>query len=410
MESNLSPRRILPPVSLVLLTMLVWAKVCGSASHAFGQTSLVNVATAPGGLWHTRTVAVSGGYAFTANENGIPYSGLRIFNVSNPTNPIPVYGDESTWCGSVAVSDHFAYAIYGDGLHILDVSNPTNPVPVGQIPGSWFSVAAAAQRVYLADLYNNVPVGIAIYDVSDPANPIALGHVATGITAQNILVLGDYAYIAARDNGLLICDVFDARHPKIVGQAITGDALDVAVAGNYAYVANYTNGLSIHDISDPTNPVTLSSGSGFQTFSVAVSGNYVYLSSGYGLSVGDVSTGTNTTRLATAPLPGYSGGYEYPHMLTISGAYAYVANNNGMSIYSLGRPSSPLLRIVGTTTNTLVLSWATPSPAFLVQENTRLDRANWITLTNAPTTVQLQNQIVISPPSATTKFYRLVSE
>ena len=69
-------------------------------------------------------------------------------------------------------------------------------------------------------------------------------------------------------------------------------------------------------------------------------------------------------------------------------------------------PGAPLLSIHLTSTNTAVISWPVSSPAFNLQQNSALGTANWGGVTNVPTVVDGQNQVIIAPPAGNW-FYRL---
>src|SRR5438105_8382133 len=58
-----------------------------------------------------------------------------IYNVSNPTNPIPV-GPKAIWGEFITVSRKSAYVVSDPGANIYDISDPTNAVIVGQITNS----------------------------------------------------------------------------------------------------------------------------------------------------------------------------------------------------------------------------------------------------------------------------------
>jgi hypothetical protein len=71
-------------------------------------------------------------------------------------------------------------------------------------------------------------------------------------------------------------------------------------------------------------------------------------------------------------------------------------------------PGAPLLTIHLTSTNTAVLSWSVSSPGFNLQKNSTLAPADWGGVTNVPTVVGGQNQVIIAPPAGNW-FYRLKS-
>jgi len=70
-------------------------------------------------------------------------------------------------------------------------------------------------------------------------------------------------------------------------------------------------------------------------------------------------------------------------------------------------PGAPLLRVVLTTTNTVVLAWPAPSTGFSLQQNLVVNNSpGWAGVTNVPVVVGSENQVIVSPPAGN-KFYRL---
>ena len=69
-------------------------------------------------------------------------------------------------------------------------------------------------------------------------------------------------------------------------------------------------------------------------------------------------------------------------------------------------PGSPLLQISATTTNTVVITWPSPSAGFLLQQNPQLGTVNWINVSQSPADNGTTKSVVINPPSGTL-FFRL---
>ena len=143
-----------------------------------------------------------------------------------------------------------------------------------------------------------------------------------GVEAQDVKVVGSYAYVALGSAGLAVIDVRDPANCVQVGGYVTaGYAQGVAVWGNYyAYMADGTLGLQVIDVSNPTNCVRVGGYvTGGRAHGVAVAGNYAYLAdSDAGLQVIDVRNPTDCVRVG-----GYlTGGYA--HGVAVSGNYAYV--------------------------------------------------------------------------------------
>ncbi len=65
-------------------------------------------------------------------------------------------------------------------------------------------------------------------------------------TAYSVAVQGNYAFIAAYDDGLVIYDITNPAAPDLTGIYDTqGNARGIAVAGSYAYVADGYGGLRV---------------------------------------------------------------------------------------------------------------------------------------------------------------------
>jgi hypothetical protein len=67
----------------------------------------------------------------------------------------------------------------------------------------------------------------------------------------------------------------------------------------------------------------------------------------------------------------------------------------------------PQVHLGFASTNRIVLSWPLAAAPFILQESSDLTTANWTMVTNAPTVIGEQNQVVLTP-SPGNKFYLLV--
>jgi hypothetical protein len=68
--------------------------------------------------------------------------------------------------------------------------------------------------------------------------------------------------------------------------------------------------------------------------------------------------------------------------------------------------AGPQLNLSLSPTNALVFTWTAPTNGYRLQANASLGTTNWVTLTNAPATAGISNQIVLPAPASNT-FYRL---
>lgn len=180
------------------------------ASSLYGDGSLIVIdigdpaspitrgtAALPGGA---RTVAVEGAHAYVTVLN----DGLRIVNVTSPTNPVVVGHFPGTGVLDAAVENGYAYVGTSDGLHIVNVTNPS------------------------------VPVEVALYGVN---------------SITSVDVAGRYAYVGVGDLGLHALDIEDPTQPTLVGVLGFADkagmAEQIRVVGDMVYAAHWTDGWSV---------------------------------------------------------------------------------------------------------------------------------------------------------------------
>jgi len=77
-------------------------------------------------------------------------------------------------------------------------------------------------------------------------------------------------------------------------------------------------------------------------------------------------------------------------------------------IAAVQTPGSPLLRVVRTLTNTVLVAWPSSVTGFNLQQNAVIGTSNWLPVTNSVNTVGSEFQVIISPPVGN-RFYRLKS-
>jgi len=260
------------------------------------------------GRVHTTTdaygVFISGHYAYVADGRG----GLRIMNIVDPSHPVSL-GSCATphHAQDVHVVGRYAYVTaYNAGLRVIDIRSRTSPREVGSlvIPGKGYAygVFVTGTRAYVAAS----EAGLAVIDISNPTTPTRVGTYDTPNWAWDVVVSGDYAYVA--DGwGLIVLDISGPGDPTYVGGYQIGPwSYGVWVAGDYAYLGNSTDGLRVIDVSDPANPVLRGTCDtpGF-AFGVVVEGSIAFVADGeYGLQVIDVLDPSNPTILKTIDTPG----------------------------------------------------------------------------------------------------------
>lgn len=209
--------------------------------------------------------------------------GLYIFDVSNPEDIIqqsffsthnPVAVRNNSWGNDVlgidVIGDYAYLATYYGGLVIVDVSNPSTPTFVGKVPlyglnppGSkeTWDVEVSGNYAFLAS-----GKGIVVVDVENKTNPIVVANLDLGTnTSQDIIISGNYAYVAMRDDGFSIVDISAPTNPvEIVHQSAGYDVNSWAYAlekkGEILYVGDHlSESIDIYNVANPTAPILVDS-------------------------------------------------------------------------------------------------------------------------------------------------------
>ncbi|MFA5165972.1 MAG: tail fiber domain-containing protein [Candidatus Paceibacterota bacterium] len=253
----------------------------------------------------TKSIYVSGKYAYLGVSKGTGVGGLYVIDISSSTNPV-LTGNVAVNTGSnhvfdIVVRGKYAYlAADGDGLKIVDISNPASPAVVGTYysagptnpSGYAAGVYVSGKYAYLADLSDGLDNGgMKIIDISDPTSPTLAANYDLGArSVNNIIVNGRYAYLSIYNftNGeLQIVDIASSTAPFLTSKYADNLIYDVALSGKTAFVADWTGGVVALDISGADLP-TLNAGNIETSFANitenAVVANSLYV--GSGLTVG----------------------------------------------------------------------------------------------------------------------------
>jgi hypothetical protein len=196
------------------------------------------------------------------------------------------------------------------------------------------NVSLADGRAYVSNVVAVTDFGIdtslLILDVSDPTHPRVLGDYDTPV--EDTVAAGDRLFVATGYNlnpngstGVLVLDVSNPAAPQRVAYgATTNSAEDLAIAGTRLFVADYYGCVQIFDVTDPSMPVlerTIVTPHAAR--SVTVSGQNLWVG-------GKVYDGEGTTGLwGIAPDSGaILAGVDTPGGIVdvaVDGHYAYVA-------------------------------------------------------------------------------------
>ncbi len=254
-----------------------------------------------------------------------------------PPDELQRVGQFGGGASAVAVNGSLAYVALGPQLVVFDVADPAAPHPVGD--PLWLGydrvsdIVVAGQYAYLA----GGPTGIHILDLATPSAPRAVAIYDTPGLASAIDIVGSLAYVADYQGGLRILDLTQPTAPVEVGHYDADNLYfnDVAVVGRYAYIADQNSGLWILDVSTPAAPTRVSHlEAQSDAVALTVVGHYVYIvDDDYGLGIIDVSDPTQPEQVGGVRL-------NTSVDVDIVGHYALVAGSR-LRVVDITDPTNP---------------------------------------------------------------------
>jgi len=156
----------------------------------------------------------------------------------------------------IHLAGEVAYITADRGLVVVDLANPLDP----QIAAVRELQDARASAIQFRYLWVSDADGLKLFDVTNLRNPVArLQGTVELADARRIYLARTYAYVAAKQDGLVIVDIERPLEPKIFRKETLGgslnDAEDVIVASTnaslFAYVADGRNGLKVLQLTSP---------------------------------------------------------------------------------------------------------------------------------------------------------------
>jgi hypothetical protein len=225
--------------------------------------------------------ALSGGYLYVpAWANG-----LRILDVSEPSDPAEVAALDETQLGGYAnsldVEGNYLYVLVSEqGMQVVDVSNPRGPKPMGTFnpstPGSYVDInkiSATQGTIYLATYPGSDDdqraARLIVVDAHDPESPIQVhtSTLAEGKAVSDMLAADGYLYLVSREriegagsfpqytSTLSLYELSDPAQPQEIGALMFPDRLNgLALYDQQTLLLGGPAGVFSVNVSDPTNP------------------------------------------------------------------------------------------------------------------------------------------------------------
>jgi hypothetical protein len=215
------------------------------------------------------SIALLNNYAYILPRYG---SGMIIVDITNPQMPFeaatyPIEGSDIEIEGLVAY-------IAGSDVRVISIYFPLSPVLINvtETPGTPQALTLTGSMVYIAD----GPAGLQVYDKGDPDNLEHVGGYVPPKEANDIVVAGEFAYIAGV--GLKVLDILPYYKVNLAGSCDIPDTLlHIAISDTFAYLTSDSD-LFIISIADPRNPYELGQWHSFSWLNeVAAAGDYAYM-------------------------------------------------------------------------------------------------------------------------------------
>jgi hypothetical protein len=224
-------------------------------------------------------------------------------------------------------------------VRVVELNHSPNVNIIGHYdtPGWANDVVIIGNYAYVAD----GPQGLTIVDISDSTLPDYVNQISLPGNTYAIAGTSQYLYIGDKEDTLRVLSLSNPANPVQVGKlALSDDVLGIFVSGNILYVAARSQGLVIVDIQNPSNPVILGTfnTSGF-SYDVVVSNNLAYVADATkGVRVIDVSNPANPVETGFYDTNGITYGVDK------SGNYLYAADGTaGIKVFDASSPDTLIL-------------------------------------------------------------------
>jgi LVIVD repeat len=158
----------------------------------------------------------------------------------------------------VTLAGHFAYITADVGLVVVDLDDPLHPklAAVRELKD------ARASAIQFRYLWVTDADGVKLFDVTKLNDPVAVPSGTVPLAnARKIYLARTYAYVAGKQDGLVILNITKPESPSIYLQETFGgqmnDVEDVMVASTnaslFAYVADGRNGMKVIQLTSPSS-------------------------------------------------------------------------------------------------------------------------------------------------------------
>jgi hypothetical protein len=191
------------------------------------------------------------------------YSGFKIFNVTNPSNPIQVANLPQLTGGyshQFILKDKIAYIGNGDdGVWIINCTDPENPSVITNYRHDYSWDIQIKDGILLSgNGHINAQESITITNISDLFNPVHIDTVLTDDDITDLEIVDNKLFAAGSHKGLLVYDITNITNLLPLGNFIDQMNPDLylvslEIVEDIIYAGYYEYGLKILNASDTSN-------------------------------------------------------------------------------------------------------------------------------------------------------------
>ncbi len=294
----------------------VYVTATPSAASDPTNPQVIGIRNTPGSSWEV-VCDPANQRVFVADYQG----GVRIIDVSDPTNPTNVDSVAGSGVAGVDFDGTYVYAASAIGLLIIDPDFAGGAAIVSQVFFyNALDVQLAGNWVYVTDRGTELmPV-----DITDPLTPIEYPSVSSGDIGYGIDEQNGYLYVATNTKPRVF-DLTDPSAPVMVSTFGGNGAYEIDAIDDLLYVTYWSqHRFSIYDLSDPADPQYINqyiSDAGYYGADVEMFNGYLYFgTNSRDIEVLNVDDPLNIFKLGEIQTDG-------PDGLGTDGSFVYSAEN-----------------------------------------------------------------------------------
>lgn len=181
-------------------------------------------------------------------------------------------------------------------------------------------------------------LGLIIYNIENKSNPLEMSMTSFGADFYDIVVRWNIAYCAAGTNGLYIIDVTLKHFPNVLNVLYpAGNITKLALHGNYLFAACEDDGFRSYNITNPEDPIELDVYACTGCKDIILNGMVAYIiTSDQGVQIIDISNPADLKKINSINLG------SQPNSFALDGFLLYIGCiNNYTHVVDVADPLNP---------------------------------------------------------------------